>query len=126
MPRPGRGLLARTVEIEAGRLHPRVESALEEAWIDRLLGWDLPPFVTQHPVTVEGHRYRLDVGWPVQRVALEGDGDGFHGDHRSQDADGRRQERIAREDWSMTRVGWADLRGSAADRIRRRLERHLT
>lgn len=124
-PLPGRQLLERTVRVEAARLHAAVDSALEEAWIDRLLSWRLPPFVTQHPLTVEGHRYRLDIAWPEHRVALEGDGDGFHGDHRSQDADGRRRERIGRDRWAMTRVGWSDLKGAAADRVLRRLRHHL-
>lgn len=122
---PGRRLLERTVEQEASRLAHQVESVLEERWLDRLLDWDLPPFTTQHPVTVEGFSYRLDVAWGPQRVALEGDGDGFHGDLRSQDADGRRQERLQRDSWGLTRVGEADLRPGRAERVRRRIVSHL-
>lgn len=122
---PGRALLERTVTIEAGRLAQQVDSTLEEQWVDRLLDWGLPAFTTQHPTTVEGHHYRLDVAWDDRRTALEGDGDGFHGDHRSQDADGHRQERLQRARWSITRVGFEDLRPDRAERIRRRLLAHL-
>jgi hypothetical protein len=117
---PGYAFLARAVAAEVTNLH-RVDSWLEEAWVDRLLDWDLPPFVTQHPLRVEGHHYRLDVAWPDHDTCLEGDGDGFHGDLRSQDRDGRRGSRVARAGWRTIHVGVDHLRDAPAARVRRRL-----
>ena len=51
----------------------------------------VPPFVTQHPVSVDGHDYFLDFAWPDQMVGLEYNGWEDHGAR----ADKLRQRRHA-------------------------------
>jgi very-short-patch-repair endonuclease len=64
----------------------------------------LPPEV-QYPVTVHGRRYRLNLAYPQQRVAVEYDGV----DHRGQ----RRARLDLVREAALTAVGWRVLRFDA-------------
>lgn len=70
------------------------ESALRLHWIEAVL----PPPVLQHPVTVEGRCFRLDIADPVTKFAAEYDGEEFHG------ADRREHDRLRRE--MLAAAGW--------------------
>lgn len=69
---------------------------------DALLRAGVPPFVTQHPVTVEGRLYILDFAWPEHRVALEYNGWADHGATRNSfDNDAARRSRLAAAGWRV-------------------------
>jgi hypothetical protein len=65
----------------------------------------VPPFVTQWPVTVDGHDYLLDYAWPEQKVALEYQGWADHGVSRTAfDNDAFRRSRLTAAGWLMLDV----------------------
>lgn len=70
----------------------------------------LPPPVLQHPVLVDGHRYRLDLSYPELRLAFEFDG----AHHRTADRarhDLDRQQRLAAAGWRIVRFPAATVLG---------------
>ena len=82
----------------------RAESPMESRVRLVLVFVGLPPEV-QYPVLVNGRRYRLDLAYPAQRVAVEYDGAG----HREQ-AQARRD--LVREA-DLAAAGWRVLRFDA-------------
>ena len=87
---------------------PCAESA-PESWVRLLIierGFPLPEvnFALLSPAGRE--IYRLDLAWPVLRIALEYDGHAVHAGHEQEDA--------ARED-DLRRRGWIVVRARAAD-----------
>ncbi len=59
--------------------------------------------IRQHPVTVRGHRYRLDLAYLAPRVAVELDGRAYHA--------GREQwERDIARDLALATMGWQTVR----------------
>lgn len=119
---PGHARLVVVAAREAAHASLAVESPLEERAIDRLLDWELPPFVTQHEVVLGDRLRRFDVAWPTARVAVEVDGEPWHGDALSTAADLARDDDAAAAGWCVVRVRAADLAGDAA----RHLRTHLT
>lgn len=79
---------------EAERLLIRL---LREAGIK---GWR-----ANHPVS----RYKVDVGFPVCKVAIETDGLAFHSDAEDFQNDRVRQNAIALAGWQVLRFTWIDL-----------------
>jgi very-short-patch-repair endonuclease len=53
--------------------------------------------------------YRVDVGFPKQKVALEVDGFAFHSDSEDFHQDRKRQNVIALAGWQVLRFTWLDL-----------------
>ncbi len=53
--------------------------------------------------------YRVDVGFPKQKVALEVDGFAFHSDSEDFHQDRKRQNAIALAGWQVLRFTWLDL-----------------
>jgi very-short-patch-repair endonuclease len=53
--------------------------------------------------------YRVDVGFPKQKVAIEVDGWAFHSDHEVFHKDRKRQNAIALLGWQVLRFTWLDL-----------------
>ena len=53
--------------------------------------------------------YKVDVGFPAPKVALEADGWAFHSDHDDFRNDRVRQNRIALLGWQVLRFTWFDL-----------------
>ena len=66
----------------------------------RITGWK-----ANHPVA----GYRVDVGFPKQRVAIETDGFAFHSDSEDFHNDRVRQNAIALAGWQVLRFTWLDL-----------------
>jgi hypothetical protein len=67
-----------------------------------LLRAGVPPFVTQHPVSVDGHDYLLDFAWPEDLVGLEYAGWADHGTTRSAfDHDALRRSRLTSAGWRI-------------------------
>lgn len=102
--RPGNPQLA--------RLHRELTGAASEAErvLHRLLrragitGW-----WPNYPVTVEGHRFQIDVAFLAAKIAVEVDGWAFHSDVERFRADRRRQNRLSMAGWTVVRFTWADL-----------------
>ncbi len=53
--------------------------------------------------------YKVDVGFPVHKVAIETDGWAFHSDHEDFQQDRKRQNTIALLGWQVLRFTWLDL-----------------
>jgi very-short-patch-repair endonuclease len=53
--------------------------------------------------------YKIDVGFPKQRVAIEVDGWAFHSDPEAFAVDRKRQNAIALLGWQVLRFTWLDL-----------------
>jgi very-short-patch-repair endonuclease len=66
----------------------------------RITGWK-----ANYPVA----GYRVDVGFPGQRVAIEVDGFAFHSDSEDFHQDRKRQNAIALAGWQVLRFTWLDL-----------------
>jgi very-short-patch-repair endonuclease len=106
----GRLGIALLREILDGRDDAALESRLEvKVW--RLLARSgLPKPVRQHPVEIDGQRYRLDFAWPSFRVAVEADGFATHNGRRSFNADRRRMAMLATAGWRIVPVTWEDAK----------------
>lgn len=66
----------------------------------KITGWR-----ANHPVA----GYRVDVGFPKQKVAIEVDGFAFHSDSEDFHQDRVRQNAIALAGWQVLRFTWLDL-----------------
>ena len=53
--------------------------------------------------------YRVDVGFPAQKVAIEVDGFAFHSDPDAFQIDRRRQNDLVLLGWQVLRFTWLDL-----------------
>lgn len=79
----------------------RAESPMESRSRLRCLDGGLPAPELQIEVRASGHRYRLDLGWSVQKVALEYDGLEYHGSHASLRHDRERHNWLTAQGWTM-------------------------
>ncbi|MFI7589573.1 hypothetical protein ACIB24_21105 [Spongisporangium articulatum] len=102
---------------QARRLLDAVEPKSEsygESWLRlRLLDAGFPRPEAQIPILDGGLEiYRLDLGWPDLRIAVEYDGEEFHGSPEQQqhDAD-RRRDMFERHRWNVVGVGKAHVLG---------------
>lgn len=93
--------LARVLELA----DPRSGSPMESRIRMTLLFAGLPTPVLQHPVTIEGRRYELDLAYPDLKIAIEYDGI----EHRTQ----QRAHRDLRREADLVRLGWTILRFDA-------------
>ena len=66
----------------------------------KITGWN-----ANHPVA----GYRVDVGFPGQKVAIEVDGFAFHSDSEDFHQDRKRQNAITLAGWQVLRFTWLDL-----------------
>lgn len=84
--------------------HPGAESPMEtKARLLFVLG-GFPMPTVQHPVTVEGRRFRFDLAYPELRIGIEYDG-AYHFDSEAQKhADIRRAEALQRQGWCIVKV----------------------
>ncbi|MGH3743632.1 MAG: endonuclease domain-containing protein, partial [Mycobacteriales bacterium] len=99
--------------VRTARRALEVADALSESPLESAVGlvlsrYGLPRPVRQHPL--DGGRIRLDLAWPLARLAVEADGVGFHSDPLPLYRDRERQNRLMRLDWIVLRCTWADLR----------------
>lgn len=79
------------------------ESGAELVVLDAILDAGLPAPVRQQQVTTAGKRYRLDLAYPEQRLAIEVDGS-QHGDVDIAAADAQRADRLRAAGWRIIRV----------------------
>lgn len=112
---PGAIRARRTVAREQAAALLHVESPLEGDVVDRLLGTcDVPPFVTQGRIEVEGRTLRADIVWLRHRVVVEVDGSRWHADHLARWADAERQRLLEEAGWTVLRVSSVELADQAA------------
>ncbi|MHA6781074.1 endonuclease domain-containing protein [Pseudonocardia saturnea] len=99
--------LGQVLELVNGLAESPMESRIRMAIV---LG-GLPAPVVQHPVSLDGRRYRLDLAYPELRLAIEYDGEL----HRTQL---RAHADLLREA-DLTRLGWTILRFDAHTTLHR-------
>ncbi len=121
--RPGASLARRVLEQLDADAAP-AESTLETRllWVIGHAG--LPAPVRQHPVEISGAIYRIDMAYPEQRLAIEGDGFEFHSGREVFERDRARQNDLVLAGWRVLRFTWRQIcRASewVADQIRRAL-----
>lgn len=80
--------------------------------------------VYQHPVTVDGQRYRLDFAVPEIMIDFEIDGLSAHGSDRFDD-DLERQNRLQENGWLVIRFSYTQLKKpqNVRNRVLRVIER---
>jgi very-short-patch-repair endonuclease len=104
--RPGTGMLRRILDRRCG--DAALESRLEVKVWRLLVRSGLPKPVRQHPVQIDGYRYRLDFAWPSFHVAVEADGYATHGGRSAFNADRRRTAVLGSGGWRVVPVTWDD------------------
>jgi very-short-patch-repair endonuclease len=80
-------------------------SAAERLLIKILRKAGITGWKTNHPVA----GYRVDVGFPMQKVAIEADGWAFHSSPTAFQIDRERQNDISLIGWQVLRFTWLDL-----------------
>lgn len=105
--RHGTALLRNVLDVWRQPMRP--DSAAEVRLLRRLDEHGFGGYVTQHEVTVDSKRLRLDVAWPDERVLLEYSGKDHHGP--------RRWGRDERRATGLERLGWAYREVDAADLV---------
>lgn len=80
-------------------------SAAERLLIKLLRQAGITGWVANYPVG----GYKVDVGFPVEKVALEADGWAYHSDADAFQVDRKRQNAIALLGWQVLRFTWLDL-----------------
>jgi very-short-patch-repair endonuclease len=112
---PGERNVHRARELTAS-IDRRSES-YGESWLRlRLLEAGFPRPESQIPVLDDHGRvvYRLDLGWPRRRIAVEYDGEEFHSGRRAEAADARRREDLrTRFGWVVIGVGRGEVLGTS-------------
>src|SRR3954451_4901179 len=92
------------------RLRPHMGLAVADALAHaRLLEPEELPATAQIWVPEAG--YRLDLGWKKLRVAVEYDGEEFHGSPAQQRHDGARRDELSRFGWLVVGVGRGEVLG---------------
>lgn len=91
------GMLQRL--LEPRRITGPTESTLEGRVLRVLTEAGLPLPKCQYWVTVNGTRYRLDMGWSSARVFSEADGFENHSSRKAFDADRRRDNALVGDGW---------------------------
>jgi hypothetical protein len=94
----------------------RAES-VRESWTRlALVDAGLPPPEVQVWVDRDGEpTYRLDLAYPAQRVAVEYDGEPFHGSPDARERDRRRREWLREQGWTVIVVRNGDFSGPALE-----------
>ena len=91
----------------------------------RLVQWivaaGLPRPVQQHRVRIGGAEYRLDLGYPDLRIAIEYDSWEFHAPRSSFDHDRARQNPFEVREWIVLRYTSASKRAVVIEEVREAL-----
>jgi very-short-patch-repair endonuclease len=89
------------------------DSHLETRLLRILADAGLPPPVRQHPLVLDGVACFVDVCYPEIRLAIEGDGFGWHAVRSRFEHDRVRQNLLVLHGWSVLRFTWRQLCGHA-------------
>jgi hypothetical protein len=79
------------------------ESGLEMRFARAIVGGGLPEPVQQHPVSVGGRHYRIDLAYPEQKIAIEIDGWEYHRNRSAFDDDRSRSNDLVVAGWHVLR-----------------------
>ncbi|MEV6971558.1 DUF559 domain-containing protein [Hamadaea sp. NPDC051192] len=94
----------------AGRLMNGCRSALELWGADHVFtGPDMPPFLRQAPIIMNGRTHYLDVFAEAEQVDFELDGAAWHGSPTQRERDLRRDSQLAAEGILVVRFSYARL-----------------
>lgn len=69
----------------------------------------LPTWLTNHRVRLNGHTHYIDVAFPALRVAIELDGFEHHSTRPQFESDRKRQNRLVLNGWTILRFTWRML-----------------
>ena len=97
------------------------ESTLEVRLLEIIRQHGIKRPVRQHRVTVNGKNYRLDVAYPDEMLAIEGDGFGVHSERERFETDRERQNALVLLKWRPLHFTWRQIRQHSdyvADTIR--------
>ena len=97
------------------------ESTLEVRLLEIIRQHGIKPPVRQHRVTVGGRHYRLDLAYPDEKLAIEGDGFGVHSERDRFETDRERQNALVLLEWRPLHFTWRQIRHRSdyvADTIR--------
>jgi very-short-patch-repair endonuclease len=86
------------------------ESTLEVRLLEIIRQHGIKAPVRQHRVTVGGKNYRLDVAYPDEMLAIEGDGFGVHSERDRFETDRERQNALVLLGWRPLRFTWRQIR----------------
>ena len=64
----------------------------------------------QHPVVINGRKYFIDVAYPDEMLAIEGDGFGVHSEREQFETDRHRQNALVLDGWRVLRFTWRQIR----------------
>jgi very-short-patch-repair endonuclease len=97
------------------------ESTLEVRLLEIIRQHGIKPPVRQHRVTVGGRPYRIDLAYPDEKLAIEGDGFGVHSERDRFETDRERQNALVLLEWRPLHFTWRQIRQRSdyvADTIR--------
>ena len=103
--RPGVAALRRVVDAHRDR-GAATQSKLEVIVSRAATLGQLPPASHQHPVTICGRTFRLDLAWPAEQVFLEADGAAYHRTRKEFLNDRERQNLLVVARWRPLRYAW--------------------
>jgi very-short-patch-repair endonuclease len=119
---PGHGALYRLAEAHLEAVSPtdRRPGSPWEQDVRRLLHRSgLPPTVPQHPVTIGGRTYWIDLAIPELKIAIEFDGYEYHSGRGRFDEDRRRWSELQLAGWLVVTVTSRHSEAEIVDRVRR-------
>jgi very-short-patch-repair endonuclease len=106
--RSGCGVLRAILERYEPAIAP-CDSDLEVVMVQVLRRHGVPDPVRQHPVTVAGRNFFLDLAYPGPKIFLEGDGFGVHTERHAFENDRERQNLLVLAGWLPLRFTWRML-----------------
>jgi very-short-patch-repair endonuclease len=90
--------------------HGAPEQKIERLAIAALRAAGLPQPRRQHPIRIDGQRYRLDLAYPAERIAIELEGRAPHWGRDRWQSDHDRRNALEIEGWKMLSYTWWDVR----------------
>ena len=102
---PADARLARLRAVADGRCASPLESGIRLVLINAGLG----PVDLQIEVVIDGRTFRIDLGFPVVKVGIEGDGRAYHSGPEAVLNDRWRQNALLNDGWLILRFTWYDL-----------------
>jgi hypothetical protein len=88
---------------------PRLRSRLEARLLPQLIEMGLPVPQTNVSLSLEGHRFEVDLLWKEQRLAIETDGEETHGTSAAFQRDRWRDQLLLAAGYRTARITWAQV-----------------
>jgi very-short-patch-repair endonuclease len=83
---------------------------LEVLLLDIIRDHGIKAPVRQHRVFINGRSYFIDVAYPDEMLAIEGDGFGVHSEREQFETDRHRQNALVLDGWRVLRFTWRQIR----------------